>query len=69
MRVVEKLGKTYILPFDEEGDPPYLEYILVQPDGVIRLVGLCGMGLAPIFAQMVAQALLHAVEIAQKGSK
>lgn len=68
MRTVEHLNKTYVLPFGpDEGPPPYLEYILVQPDGVIRIIGLCGMGMAPIFAQMVAQALLHAVEVAKKG--
>lgn len=70
MRVVERLGRTYILPFGpDEGEPPYIEYILIQPNGMIRLIGFCGAGMNPISTRQLGEALLHAAEMAQNGPK
>lgn len=68
MRIVERLGKTYILPFGSDKDgPPFLDYILVEPNGMVRLIGFCGAAMNAASARTLAEALLRAAEIAEGG--
>jgi hypothetical protein len=68
MKVVSRNETTLIYPLLEpEAEITYWEYIVVYP-GDIRLKGFYDVALTPQEARKLAQALLHAVEIAEKGA-
>lgn len=71
MKVEAGNGVTWIYPYVEpEGEPgPSAEFIAIYPNKTIALVRPHTVRMSADNARKLAQALLHAAEIAQNGQK
>lgn len=69
MKVEAGNGVTWVYPYVEpEGEPgPSAEFIAIYPNKSIQLVRLHTVRMSVEVAQMLAQALLRAAEMAEKG--